>query len=327
VASAGGPSDADDYDQNIVLDPARRMLFVANGGSDTISAFRVGEDGSLQVIAGSPFSSGGHQPVSIGLAGDNVYVVNKDRDPGRPQNGSTPNYAGFRISGDGTLSPMEQAIHPAPMSSSPTQALVSRDGLVFGAEILGGVIRSFRMNSDGSLATAGTAHPAVGPPGPIGLAAHPTRRLLYVGLPAIHAVGVYSFDDEGVPSQVATATSSGRATCWLVVNGQGTHLYAANNADNSVSVFDLADPAAPLERQHVALAGGSAAYQIILDPGETALYAISTNAASGRAEDNVIHRLSIQPDGTLVEPGPATPLPVAAQAHPAGIAIFSMNEA
>jgi hypothetical protein len=77
-----------------------------------------------------------------------------------------------------------------------------------------------------------------------------------------------------------------------------------------------------VERQHVALTGGSAAYQIGLDAGNRVLYAVSTSAASGRADDNVLHRLEVAPDGMLSETGMAAPLPVAGTAHPAGIAIF-----
>jgi hypothetical protein len=40
VANAGGPFDADDYDQNVVLDEEHRLLFVANGGSDTVAVQR-----------------------------------------------------------------------------------------------------------------------------------------------------------------------------------------------------------------------------------------------------------------------------------------------
>ena len=63
---------------------------------NSIAIFDMFDDGSLQPVPGSPFPSGGKNPVSIGLAGDKLYVVNKNDDPGRDMSGSKPDYAGER---------------------------------------------------------------------------------------------------------------------------------------------------------------------------------------------------------------------------------------
>src|SRR4051794_2946730 len=65
----------DDSDQEIVATPDHKTLYAVNSGSDTIAAFNILADGSLKRIG--VFASGGDNPVSIGLAGDNMYVVNK----------------------------------------------------------------------------------------------------------------------------------------------------------------------------------------------------------------------------------------------------------
>lgn len=77
---------------------------------------------------------------------------------------------------------------------------------------------------------------------------------------------------------MTTAANSGVATCWLTVNPTGSRLYTANNADNSVSAYDLTDPLAPVELQHLGLTRGSAAYQLCLDPAGDVLYVVSTSA-------------------------------------------------
>src|SRR4030095_17001351 len=66
----------DDSDQELIIDPDRRLLFAVNSGSDTIAVFRIHPDGSLTPAHGSPFPSGGVQPVSLGLSGNQLYVVN-----------------------------------------------------------------------------------------------------------------------------------------------------------------------------------------------------------------------------------------------------------
>jgi len=57
-----------DTDQNIAIDHDRRLLFAVNSGSNSIAVFHIRpHDGSLEPVRGSPFPSGGINPISIGL--------------------------------------------------------------------------------------------------------------------------------------------------------------------------------------------------------------------------------------------------------------------
>jgi hypothetical protein len=94
-----GPYDSD---QNLVVDSRRRLLFAVNSVSDTIAVFNVNSDGSLKAIPGSPFPSGGTNPVSLGLAGNNLFVVNKNGDYAR-MSSLQPNYTALQIASDGSL--------------------------------------------------------------------------------------------------------------------------------------------------------------------------------------------------------------------------------
>jgi DNA-binding beta-propeller fold protein YncE len=63
----------------VIVDPTGSYVYVANKGSNNISAFTLtAASGQLTAIAGSPFSSGGVQP--IGIVNDNskqfVAVIN-----------------------------------------------------------------------------------------------------------------------------------------------------------------------------------------------------------------------------------------------------------
>lgn len=55
-----------DSDQNLTVKPARTLLFAVNSGSNSTAVFRIHPDGSLEAIAGSPFASGGGEPVRVG---------------------------------------------------------------------------------------------------------------------------------------------------------------------------------------------------------------------------------------------------------------------
>src|SRR5688500_3761959 len=83
-----GPLDSD---QDLIVNRSRTLLFATNRSSNTIAVFRIRRDGSLTHVEGSPFPSGGINPVSVGIAGRTLIVVNKNEDPTQPPNTSQPN--------------------------------------------------------------------------------------------------------------------------------------------------------------------------------------------------------------------------------------------
>ena len=62
---AGVSVGPEDSDQDIVISPDRSLLFAVNSGSDTIAVFHIAANGSLKQVEGSPFPSGGNDPVSL----------------------------------------------------------------------------------------------------------------------------------------------------------------------------------------------------------------------------------------------------------------------
>src|SRR5262249_52333070 len=119
-----------------------------------------------------------------------------------------------------------------PVGSAPSQALTANDRpFVFDAEFLGGRLASYRLLPNGrrlanplqplpaSESVGGTA------PLPLGLWANPDARQLYVGFVTVNKIGVYTWDDDGVPAFERTVPNSGTAICWLRTNRAGTRLY------------------------------------------------------------------------------------------------------
>ena len=304
----------DDSDQELIIDPDRRLLFAVNSGSDTIAVFDIHRDGRLTQVKGSPFPSGGVNPVSLGLSGDQLYVVNKGSvDPGQTPGPdvSLPNYTGFRVAGNGHLSRIPHSTHEVGAGADPTQALISPDGnLLFGTDLFAipfppppgfppflppfaSALESFRIKPNGRLVQGpNTPQPAqIPPPFPpyiLGLQVHPTERLLYVGFVAGNALGTYSYDETGAVTFLNAAPSTGLGICWIEVNDEGTVAYASNSTDDSISVYSLADPFNPVEIQTVPLKGpkevlGTLApvifttspFQLSLDPSGKFLYVVS----------------------------------------------------
>ena len=324
-----GPFDSD---QIIITNPEHTLLFAVNPGSNTIAVFRIGVDGSLAHVAGSPFPSGGINPSSVGLAKDTLVVANKALDPAQP-NGKTPNYASFKVSPEGQLSPIATSIVSVAPGSAPSQSLIPPNArFAFGSDFLGGTLRSFVVQDDGSLAQnppQAVADAAfVGSSAPhlaLGLAAHPNRPVVYAGLVTINKVAVYQYDAYGVLSYVRAVGDSGGGVCWIRVSTDGTRMYTSNTGDNSISVYDTTDALQPVQLQHLVMKGVGGGYQLELDPTGRTLFAISQRAAATTplGQGNNLHVFNVMRDGRIAETD-ASPLalPVPANIRPQGLATF-----
>jgi 6-phosphogluconolactonase (cycloisomerase 2 family) len=322
-----GPFDSD---QNVIVNPSHTLLFAVNGGSDSIAVFHIASDGSLSPVAGSPFPSGGSNPVSVGLAGDVLCVVNQDQDPGHPGR-FLPDYTTFRVTPQGGLIPIPRSTVFVDLGSSPSQALPSPDGrLLFGADFLGGLIRSFQIAPGGRLVPAAAVPPPPAEfadtgaaPLPLGLAVHPEKPLLYVGFVTINRLGVYRYGSSGGLRFVRTVPNSGHGLCWVTLNHDATRLYTSNTGDPSVSVYDISrDPSQPIEIQRVTLKGQGGGFQFALDSTGRFLHVITQqSAATQDVTANALHVLSVAVDGTLTEvPSSPTLLPVPNLTRPQGVA-------
>lgn len=334
-AGTSGSQDtvgAFDSDQNLAVSPDGSLLFAVNSGSNTIAVFRIEEDGSLTHVDGSPFPSGGIQPVSLGLSGNRLYVVNKDEDPAQDRSLSAPNYTGFTIGLDGGLAPIDGSTVEVDFGSSPSQALVSPNGaLLFGADFGAGNLQAFQIAPEGQLLQAPDTPQRLpefvpDPALPLGLAVHPGVPVLYVGFVSFGALGVYAYDDAGALSFVNHVGNSGIAICWLAINREGTALYSCNTGDNSLSWYDLTDPQAPVERQYLPLplAGSGGPFQAALDPTGQFLYVVSQRLTDDPNDlaGNAVHILAIGPDGSLSQPFSPLDLPVPTFARPQGIVVL-----
>jgi hypothetical protein len=312
-----GPFDSD---QNLIENPEGTLLFAVNSGSNSIAVFRINSDGSLTAVDGSPFPSGGSDPVSLGLNGTILTVVNKDQDPAQNDNLVLPNYTTFSVSRNGALTPIPGSTASVAYGSSPSQALIaSRGSVVFGADFLGGLLQSFRLDEDGrlrqnlpqalpdSVFTGQTA-----PHGPLGMRTHPNLPILYVDITLINEVAVYTYDGRGNLSFVRAVADSGAAPCWAVVNHAGTRLYATNTGDNSIEVYDLTDPFNPVDIQHFVMEGTTGApFSTVIDESGQWLYVSSEQStATATTAANAFHTLKVNSDGMLSEPFPPTVLPI-----------------
>jgi 6-phosphogluconolactonase (cycloisomerase 2 family) len=315
----GGGFDPFNADQQVIAHPDNSLLFAVNGHSNTIAVFNINANGTLAAVAGSPFASGGQDPASVGLMQDLnaglefLLVVNKNEDPGQEIAGAVPNYTTFKVNADGSLTMNPGSTLDLTADSSPTQALVSSRGhLLFGMEINTSRIATYKIGRDGTLSEISS----LSPPGTspfLGEILHPTKGVLYTGLPATNDVGVYKFTSAGALTFRRTVpNAAGSLVCWLVTNAAGTRMYTSETESGTISVFDTTSAATPVLLQTLALSGVSQhPHNIALDPSGKFLYA--------QAGIN-LHVLNCAADGTMTETVSPVVLPEASDEQPIGLA-------
>ena len=334
----------DDSDQEIITNYDHSLLFAVNAGSDSISVFRIAGNGSLAPVAGSPFPSGGNDPVSLDIVGNILYVANKSGDPNRPTT-ILPNYTTRIIGWDGSLQPANDKTNDTSRTYNSTISVatgssvnqvhaVPGSNIVFGNDFLADLIEHFRSDNIGGLhqlqplaLPTSLFNDTVTPRIPQGIWTHPTLPYLYVGVPLFNKLAVYSFDLDGNLHYIRAVPNQGGAICWLRTNQWGTRLYSSDTLTNSVGVYDTTDPENPVEIQEFQLSGVGNSYQISLSTDGKSLYALSPRAAPTvpEGEGNVLHTLNIGDDGKLTETLPTIPFTSSTNVRPRGIAVVSVR--
>lgn len=320
-----------DDDQQVVVNAGGSFLGTVNGFSNTVAMFAINSDASLTSVSGSPFTSGGPQPASLGLL-DNalgngtslMVIVNKESDPNQVSP-KQPNFQIFSVDATGVMVHITGSQVTLPYGATPSQAAVGQAHIVFGMQFAGGApqgvvsqIYSYRMQSTGKMKLNQTIQTPTGNVF-LGEYVHPTQAVLYAALPADNQVAVYSYAvNTGLLTLKTQVSTTGLLPCWLTMNTAGTRLYVGNTMDNSVDVFDTTISTAPTFLQHIALkptTASSGVSNLKFDPTGGFFYALSNSPTSSS-----LHVFNVNSDGTLVEnPTPLT-LPVPTGNFPIGIA-------
>ena len=254
VVGGSGAGHPDASQGSLELSADGRYLLAVDAGSNQISVLRIKPDGALQPAQGSPFASGGVDPVSIAVHDSLVYVANA----GPGSNPGDTNYTGFQLNAGGKLSPIAGSTVALPNDSKPGQVLFDGDGTrLAGTRIASSQIDSFTVGADGRLTPApGSPYDAqaFSPPqgyGQLGSEFNPTNPdQLFVS--DAHTAGggaafpglVSSFTDaaDGTLTAVgAPVANDGGAACWIEISHDGGFLFVVNTASASISSYSIGD--------------------------------------------------------------------------------------
>lgn len=257
-----GPND---NDTPLIISPDGRLLFTVNTHSNTIAAFHIRADGSLQHVKDSPVSSHGVAPNSLSVSGKTLLVSNRNEDYHQREalrGAETASYVSFAIAESGT--PQFVSKVDVDNFQKPTQVFQSpaHPGIAFGndfqvdADFDGAGTRSFLAGTEprvqGQLhvfkvgegsqlmelsrlpmpeTNAGYKYKGMDgvPSMPLGIWTHPTQPLLYVGLVTRNELGVYRFSASGEMTFLGAVANNGQDICWVLPNAKGSRLYTINN--------------------------------------------------------------------------------------------------
>lgn len=331
-------------DGEVRLTNDKRFLLTVNAGDNTISVFAIQSDGTLQLVPGAPFPSGGETPVSIDLWQQYVIVLNKSNHPVQPSS-SAPNYTVFTLEDDGSLVPVSK--FELREGISPGQVLVSHSGaFVYGSNTWGFDytppavrLNLFSMGSNGML-TAGPEAPSIDStfPGALGLWEHAGQKVLYVAFPFSAQFSFYDIDtNTGALTHAGNALA--RPGCSrFCSNSANNRLFTANTIDNSVSMFDITNARTPRKTGELALKETGPVYtgyfgtyassqcvSLAASSNDQLLYVVSqhTNPGLNTGNYNYLHVLQIA-EG-LQERDEPVQLPVPNNLRPRGLAVLRVN--
>jgi len=286
-------------------------LLAVDAGSDQISVLRIKPNGRLTQAGGGPVWSGGHEPVSIAVHHDLVYVANAGD--------GASNYTGFTLNPGGHLQPLAGSTFSLPDGSGPGDVLFNGDGSrLVGTRVNTSLIDSFAVGSSGLLVAApGSPFTAQGL-GPFGSEFSPTHTAQLFVSNAHDGAGkgtVSAFDvaDNGVLSSIGSSPFADfqTAPCWVEISHDGSYLFTVNTASSSISRYAIAADGT-LSLLGSTSFNGNGAFDARLAPDGDTLWVVDdgSNAVSGFA----VH------GGDLTEL-PSSPTALPPHAAPFGIVV------
>lgn len=214
----------------LTLDYNHNWLFAVNAGSNTVSSFKVNDDGSLTLAHTQ--KSGGTMPVSATIHGNLLYVLNHGSD----------NISGYWVGTDGSMTHIDGSTkHLSSTMVDAPQISFSPDGYwIIVTEKATNVIGTFKVNGNGSV-NDGIFTASVGPT-PFGFD-FSRNKYMIVSNAAGGAAGAgsatsYTLGNNGIPDDVNGAIPNYQAApCWFAVTKHGRFAYTTNTASNNISSY------------------------------------------------------------------------------------------
>jgi 6-phosphogluconolactonase len=257
------------------LQVTERWIIAVNAGSNDVSVL---DRAGGQVV--SRVGSGGSTPVSVTAAHDLVYVVNA----------GSSNISGFRLGGDGQLSPIANSSRPLSGASvGPAQISFDPQGATLVVtEKATSLIDTYTVGAQG-VAQGPSTHPSSGST-PFGFA-FGQHDALIISEAAHSAASSYGVGAGGSLQLISGSVVNGQAAaCWVATARQ--YAYTADAHNGMISSYTVGQDGSLTLLQGIAGSPGGAPLDESVSKLDQFLYVL--NPSTG-----VVNAFSIHNDGSL----------------------------
>jgi 6-phosphogluconolactonase len=300
--------------ERVASDSGGKFLYVANQGSNNLSVYSIGSDGSLTAVPGSPFAvTAPAVDVTVHPSGKFVFVAEGSPD------GGTQGVFAFTVASNGSLMPV--AGSPFAVQKAPTALLTDASGRYLYVAATG--VEAFTIDGNTGALTpiAGSPYQPLSPSGcptcgtttvvfnlAIDLHAH-----LYTADSFAGSIDAFNID----PSTGALSHMSGAPFIDRLPTGQsmdpafnpygitieprGKFLYGYDSGDNDISIFAINGSGAlgPVQKTSNTFGGICAGQILKTDPSGKFLYGLGSQGTGCAPPSAVIGFGIDQADGSL----------------------------
>jgi DNA-binding beta-propeller fold protein YncE len=272
------------HPQAVVADPTGKFLFVVNdgdGGQGSVTAFTIGADRTLTMVAGSPFNVRGRpQAAAVDPGGSAIYVLNE------AQLADEDGITAFSIdTATGALAPLGAVVD---LSGTPYAITIETSGHFAYVATLQEGVYPIAIGATG-VGTVGAAVP-VGM-SPRGIATDSAGKFLYVANASSKNVSAFTIDST---SGTLTPVAGSPFNCVtnpepIVVSPSGKFLFVSGTSGTSSFAIDGASgvlsPTPSSPSNYSAVTGGLAVEKarnlLYVGSNDGSIVALSFDAATG----------------------------------------------
>lgn len=213
----------------LALSDNNNWLFAVNAGDNSVSSFRVHNNGSLTLI--DTKGSGGTTPISVCIKNHYLYVVNS----------GSSNICGYTVGAGGTLTAIMGANLPLSAAmAGPAQIAFSPNGnYLYVTEKMTNKITSFHVNASGMA----SPHTSIASTGVTPFGFSTARGHMIVsnangGAPNGSSCTSYSGQNTGNLNDVNGAIANNQsAACWVATTEHGRFAYVTNTGSDNISSY------------------------------------------------------------------------------------------
>lgn len=225
-----------------------RLVFAVNGGSNTVSSFRVvGSHDDLVLADHEP--SRGRLPISVAVTNVGVtrtilYVLNEGNLGLPPIPGTIAGtIAGFSVDPSGAMTPIPGAVYPV---SDPIASQVGFDatGTVLTVSLRGtNRIGTRQLDPSTGLLGPERIYPATGTGLPFGFEYTKRNQLVFANVGDVltnSTASSYDLDKaSGTLTPVDVESTRGGAACWVAITNDQKYAYITNTITNSIARYRI----------------------------------------------------------------------------------------